>query len=263
MIVGLRSEVLHEMRIFVYIFGMPTGSQSRLSPLLHSAFQIFEHLPDLCFFVKNQRHEFVFANPGFVEMIGARTLADLIGKTDRDFSPRELAERFIRDDKQVMRTGKPMAGRVELVRNSDDSISWHLTTKVPLRDAGGQIIGLAGMTRDLNRAAATAVRYKDMAGVMKHLEQHSHEPLTVGELAAIAHLSLSQFERRFKALFQVTPVQYLIRLRLNKAAQLLSGSTLKITEVATQCGFYDHSHFIRQFSRTFGLSPSAYRRQHQ
>ena len=83
------------------------------------------------------------------------------------------------------------------------------------------------------------------------------------ELATIAHLSLSQFERRFKALFQVTPVQYLIRLRLNKAGQLLTSSTAKITDIASQCGFYDHSHFIRQFTRAYGLSPSAYRQQHQ
>jgi len=55
----------------------------------------------------------------------------------------------------------------------------------------------------------------------------------------------------------------LIRLRLNKSCQVLTSTSTKITDIATRSGFYDHSHFIRQFNKTFGLSPSAYRRQHQ
>ena len=119
------------------------------------------------------------------------------------------------------------------------------------------------MTRDLNRTDTTATRYKSMAEVMKHMESHYPETITVKDLAAIAHLSLSQFERRFKVLFQVTPVQYLIRLRLAKACQLLTSSTAKITDIATQCGFYDHSHFIRQFKRAYGHPPASYRHRHQ
>jgi len=254
---------LHEIRIFVYIPGMSIRDKWSDAALVHPALQIFNHVPDLIFFVKNTRSEFLFANAAFVEMIGARSLADILGKTDHDFSPEELADRFVRDDRQVLRSGKPITSRVELVPNSDGSISWHMTTKIPLRDGRGNITGLAGMTRDLNRTATTAVRYKSMAGVIRHLETHYHESLTIGALAALAHLSLSQFERRFKALFQITPLQYLIRLRLNKASHLLSTTTEKITNIATQCGFYDHSHFIRQFSKTFGISPSIYRHQHQ
>ncbi len=256
-------QVLHELRIFVYIFGMSIQTQKANGALFHPALQIFDHLPDLSFFVKNNRSEFIHANAAFVEMIGAKSLAEILGKTDHDFSPEELADRFVRDDRQVMRSGKPITSRVELVPNSDGSISWHMTTKIPLRDGRGNITGLAGITRDLNRTATTAVRYKSMAGVIRHLETHYPEPLSVGAMAELAHLSLSQFERRFKTLFQVTPLQYLIRLRLNKASHLLSTTAEKITNIAAQCGFYDHSHFIRQFSKIFGISPSTYRHQHQ
>jgi len=219
-------------------------------------------MPDVCFFVKNLNGEFVHANQGFVEMLGARSLADLIGKTDYDFSPRELASHFVRDDRQVMRSGRPMTSRVELVPNADRSISWHVTTKVPLRDARGRVVGVAGFTRDFSRAAVTAGRYRDMAVVIGHMDRHFREPITSSQLAELAHLSVSQFERRFKALFQMTPVRYLIRLRLNKACGMLTGSSLKITEIALQCGFYDHSHFSRQFMAVFGVPPSAYRRRH-
>jgi AraC-like DNA-binding protein len=263
-IIGLRLElVLHETRIFVYIFGMTEKTPTVLQPPVYSALKLFDFIPEVCLFVKNRNSEFIYANPAFLAMLGARTLAEILGKTDHDFSPRELADRFVRDDRQVMRTRKPISSRVELVPNYDDIISWHITTKIPIQDEEGEVVGLAGMTRDLNRTDITAGRYKEMAGVMRHMEDHFPEPVTVKDLAAIAHLSLSQFERRFKALFQVTPVQYLIRLRLNKACQILTSTPTKITDIATQCGFYDHSHFIRQFSKAFGLAPSAYRRQHQ
>jgi PAS domain S-box-containing protein len=254
---------LHETRIFVYIFGMSqTGPTSAKSPI-HSALKLFDFLPDVSFFVKNRDSQFIYANSAFIKMLGARSLKEILGKTDHDFAPKELADRFVRDDRQVIRSGKAMTSRVELVPNFDNSISWHITTKIPVLDDAGEIVGMAGMTRDLNRTNVTASRYKSMAEVMKHMESHYPDPVPVQELATIAHLSLSQFERRFKALFQVTPGQYLIRLRLNKAGQLLTSSTAKITDIASQCGFYDHSHFIRQFTRAYGLSPSAYRQQHQ
>jgi PAS domain S-box-containing protein len=230
--------------------------------LLHPVVQLFDYLPSVCFFVKNRRGEFQYANAEFVSLMGVPALAALLGKTDFDCSPRELASRFARDDRLVMRTGRPVVNRVELVPNADGSIRWHLTTKIALRDASGDIIGLAGITRDLNRASVTFRRYDAMAPVMQHLEDHYAEPVTIGALAALAHLSVSQFERRFKALFHATPAHYLVQLRLSKASHLLATSSAKITDVAAQCGFYDHSHFIRNFRRVFGVSPSAYRRLH-
>lgn len=224
---------------------------------------LFDCLPDVPFFVKNKRSEFVHANPGFVAMLGAPSLSAILGKTDHAFSPGALAAHFIRDDRQVLRSGKPMSNRVELVPNADGSISWHMTTKVPILNRAGKVIGLAGMTRDLNRASVTLRRYSEMAPVMEHLEAHYADTIMISELATRLHLSVSQFERRFKALFQMTPAQYVVRFRLNKASRQLASTTAKITDIAAQCGFYDHSHFVRKFIHAYGLSPGAYRRRHQ
>ena len=265
---------MHGTRNFVYFFGMTQttvqagaaqrrGAAAPDRELLHSAMALFDTLPDVPFFVKNTRSEFVHANPGFVAMLGAPSLAAILGKTDHEFSPQELAGHFIRDDRQVMRSGKAMTNRVELVLNADGGISWHMTTKVPIRDRAGKVIGLAGITRDLSRASVTVRRYGEMAPVMEYLEAHYAGPIVISELAARIHVSASQLERRFKALFQTTPAHYVIRFRLNKASQQLASTGAKITDIATRCGFYDHSHFVRQFTRAYGLSPTAYRRRHQ
>ena len=157
-------------RIFVYIFGMsPLKSnpsrqvvdeirRSR-SPLTHPLANLFEVTPDTYFFVKDTQSRFVDANRGFVEMLGAQHISEILGKTDLDFSPRALAEKFRKDDRTVMRTKRPITNGLEMVPNADGSISWHITSKVPLYDDSGKVCGLAGITQDLRKSATTVSRY--------------------------------------------------------------------------------------------------------
>lgn len=219
-------------------------------------------MPDIYFFVKDRSGCFVDANRGFLEMLGVSRKEDIIGKTDYHYSPRELAEKFVADDSAVMSTETPIENRVELVPNGDGSISWHITTKVPLYDSEGKVAGLAGFTRDLRKAASTVKRYGIMTQVLEYIESHYAEPIRVSFLAASVHLSVSQFERRFKTLFQSTPLQYLNKVRITKACRRLLETDDKITKIASLCGFYDHSHFIRQFIRVTGVSPQRYRKEH-
>jgi PAS domain S-box-containing protein len=236
----------------------------RLFPVpRHPAATLFEFLPDVHYFVKNKRSEFIDANQGFVEMMGVHRLDEILGKTDHDFSPRELADHFVRDDRKVMETGKPITNVVELVPDSDGSINWHVTTKVPVHDEHGRISGIAGFTRDLKKASVSLKRYGSMTSVVDYVFAHYADPITVSDLAGLVHLSVSQFERRFKALFHMTPMQYLVKHRINKACQILTSTDTKITEIAASCGFYDHSHFIRLFTKTIGTSPHDFRKQHR
>ena len=229
------------------------------SPLTHPLANLFEVMPERYFFVKDRNSRFVDANLGFVEMLGARHLSDIIGKTDFDFSPRTLAMKFVDDDRRVMETGEPISNKVEMVPNADGSISWHITSKVPLYSRAGIICGIAGITQDLRKSSSTVKRYRIMNEVLDFIDANFAEPVRMADLAAIVHLSVSQFERRFKALFQTTPLQYLTRVRINKACLMLATTDDTITEIASLCGFYDHSHFIRQFSRIVGMSPHSYR----
>ncbi len=226
-----------------------------------SLLQLIEYLPDIAFFVKNRESRFVYANARFVRMMGAARLEDLLGRTDFDFSPRDLAEAFVRDDRAVMRTGRPIVNKVELVPNEDGSIRWNVTSKAPIRDADGVICGLAGYTRDLQRAGATIRRYRELSPVTEYIERHLAEPIRARDLAAVAHLSISQFERRFRRTFHMTPLQYVARARVSAACRMLAKTDAKLTEIALACGFYDHSHLSHHFVRAVGLSPGAFRRQ--
>jgi transcriptional regulator GlxA family with amidase domain len=88
------------------------------------------------------------------------------------------------------------------------------------------------------------------------------EPLTIGSLAAEAGLSRSQFDRQFRRLFGTAPRDYLSRVRVRAACQLLIQSDAQVTHIAQRTGFYDHSHFSRTFRRIMGTNPLLYRRRH-
>ncbi|HPC49277.1 MAG TPA: helix-turn-helix transcriptional regulator, partial [Kiritimatiellia bacterium] len=68
--------------------------------------------------------------------------------------------------------------------------------------------------------------------------------------------------RRFHRFFNTSLCRYLIRVRVNTACQLLTETNRNVTEIASEVGFYDQSHFSRTFTRLMGLSPLKYRKRH-
>jgi AraC-like DNA-binding protein len=166
------------------------------------------------------------------------------------------------DDRRVMETGEPVCRRIEPVANPDGTVNWHITSKFPLFDAAGHCIGLAGIMRDLDRDARSWRPHRRMSKVLDHIAQHYADPLSIRDLAGVAGLSISQFDRRFRAAFGQTPSRFLIRYRLTRASQLLVESDETISRIALETGFYDHSHFTREFRKMFGLSPGRYRQEH-
>ncbi len=95
--------------------------------------------------------------------------------------------------------------------------------------------------------------------VQDYLISRLTEPVSLQELAEIAHMSTRSLSRAFKGATGLTPVQYQQRLRLELAANLLRDRELTISEVAIKCGFEDARHFRRLWQRQFGSAPSAIR----
>lgn len=91
------------------------------------------------------------------------------------------------------------------------------------------------------------------------IEAHLYQELEITDYAALTNTSLSTFKRRFKKTFNQTPALFLASKRLEKAAELLKTSDLRITEICFQCGFKDLSTFSRSFNKRYGSPPSAFR----
>jgi AraC-like DNA-binding protein len=88
------------------------------------------------------------------------------------------------------------------------------------------------------------------------------EPLDVLALARAAHLSRAHFSREFRRAFGVTPHQYLLTRRLERAAALLRNTDRTVADICLMVGLRSVGSFTSSFGRTFGLSPTAYRAAH-
>lgn len=220
---------------------------------------LFDHLPGTLFFAKDRDGRLMAGNPAFVRRCGFKTEGEIIGLTDSAiFSPR-LAEKYRRDDERVVAGGKPLLGLIELFPNREGRPEWFITDKLPLFDMAGEICGLCGTVRSYEAQRAAMQPYLELATVADHLKLHFREKLDVPSLARMAHMSVRQFERKFRATFQMTPQEYMIRMRVIEACDLLARTNEPVTSVALEAGFYDHSDFARQFRKQMGQTASQYR----
>lgn len=126
-------------------------------------------------------------------------------------------------------------------------------------------IALAGRTLELSGAAPVrpgdppAGAVARVTRVVRKIEHHADQSLTVSGLAREAGLSPYHFLRVFESLTGLTPHQYLMRARLRDAAVRLMDEPGKILDIAFDCGFGDVSNFNRAFRAEFGVSPRAFR----
>ena len=97
--------------------------------------------------------------------------------------------------------------------------------------------------------------------MIQFIQAHCGEELTAAQIAASAAVSESECLRCFRAAIGVPPMQYLRQLRLQKAAELLQTTQLRIADVGARCGFQDASYFTKTFREWKGCSPGAYRRK--
>jgi AraC family transcriptional regulator, L-rhamnose operon regulatory protein RhaS len=99
----------------------------------------------------------------------------------------------------------------------------------------------------------------NLANAVAYMESHFMEPITLRLLSDFLSISTRHFIRIFQKHYASTPIDYLLRLRLEHSLELLKDSRWNITEVADKCGFADSNYFSRLFHKRFGLSPRGYR----
>ncbi|PSB05378.1 AraC family transcriptional regulator [filamentous cyanobacterium CCP2] len=97
--------------------------------------------------------------------------------------------------------------------------------------------------------------------VKDYVNNHLHQDLKLNELAAIVQISPYHFLRLFKLRVGLTPHQYILQCRIDKAKSLLQHSHLSIAEIALRVGFCDQSHFTRYFKRVVGVTPMQFLRK--
>lgn len=219
---------------------------------------VFDALPETVFFVKDVETRYVLVNRTLASRCGCKEKRALIGKTAEEVFPSRFGCVYMAQDRALIDGGPAIRGQLELHLYPGRQPGWCLTSKVPLRNAAGEVVGVAGISRDLRANEKTHPAYSRLAAVVRHMQENYVQPLNVAQLAQTAGMSVAQLERYFHKVFQLTPRQVLLKTRLDAAMVLLVSSD-KVTDVAVLCGYTDHSAFARQFKLTVGITPSEYR----
>lgn len=231
-----------------------------LAPGLEAMDRLLAQAEDLVFCIKNRRGQYLAVNDAFLRRVHVTDRTQLLGRTARELFPALLAAGYEQQDEYVFSRGEEIRDRLEMLIHRDGSTGWYLADKVPVRDATGEVIALAGTSRDLHSPTATDPRLGQLARAIERIRRDYAEPLRIAELAGEAGLSLSRFERLMHHTLRVSPRQFLTRQRVEAAAYQLRRGDRALAEVALDCGFCDQPTFCRQFKEATGMSPSAYRR---
>lgn len=109
---------------------------------------LLEHIPDHVYF-KDRKSRFIGGSHSLARYFGLERVEDLIGKTDFDFFASPHAEEAYADEQRIMETGEAIVSKVERETWPDGRTSWVLTTKVPLRNEKGDILGIVGISKDI------------------------------------------------------------------------------------------------------------------
>lgn len=239
--------------------GLAAGAITNPLAVLTMIEQVFDHVPETVFFIKDRRGLYVAVNQTLVERCGLREKRELLGRHVRAVFPKELAERYANQDETVLRTGHPIIDRLELHWYVRRQSGWCLTTKLPWRDEAGNIAGLVGISRDLRAPGDRETIPKSLAATLEYLETHCADPISPASLARHAGLSPVRFARLIKRIFRMTPHQLITQTRLAAASHLLRETDRSVADIAFDCGFYDHSAFTRAFRSVTDLTPTQFR----
>ncbi|MEY5025754.1 MAG: HTH-type transcriptional activator RhaS [Verrucomicrobiota bacterium] len=237
---------------------VPPPSDSQLPKGAAAILELMNHLDDIQCWIKDRKGAFVWVNQCLQRWCSTEGHPEgIIGKTDYDLFPKEIADRFRADDEKVL-AGKPVINRVEPVVGPDHLTSWNVTTKLPYYDEQGEVAGTVGITRPKDEKAPAQIS-SGLLKVMSHIREHFKEPLEKTHLAELLGIGVSELEALFQKELQMTPQQYLRRVRVRLACRDLVDSHLGYEEIASKYGFFDQGDFFAQFLAETGENPRVYR----
>lgn len=219
-------------------------------------------LPGAMFFIKDADYRYVVMSPAIRESIGLDVDEDPAGRTDFDLFPPLIAASFRDNDRRVIEHGETLRDEVHVVVTRGRGTQLAYSSKWPIRDRDGAIIGLIGTNRPHESSGGVAVgdeAARVLPAITRMIRDYAQR-LPIEELASACRLSPSRFMRLFRQRMGVTAHQFLERVRITEAGRLLRTTRVPIAAVARDCGFYDHSAFVKRFRRHSGLTPLAYRK---
>jgi len=162
---------------------------------------VIDNIPD-SIYCKDLAGRKTLANRTELRFSGAKTEEEILGKTDYDLYPKELADGFFADDQVVLQTGQPVINREEFVIDSTGQKNWLLTSKIPLKDENGNLSGLIGIGRDISKRRQAEQDLRESEIKMEVILQSTAD----GILAIDGNGKVIKTNKRFTELWQIPKI---------------------------------------------------------
>jgi PAS domain S-box-containing protein len=135
---------------------------------------LLENLPDAVYF-KDRDSRFTWVNKVTVSQLGRQSREDVLGRSDADFFPKSIAEGFRKDEMRIMETGESMINQLVEDTYPDGSPRWVITTKIPLHDREGKVVGTCGITKDFTPVKKAEDALTRENALLNHLLENAPE----------------------------------------------------------------------------------------
>lgn len=228
---------------------------------VHLLSTLFDSAPDVAFFVKDAAGRYVTVNDSLVKRHGLKHKSDVVGKRPSDICQGDFGQVPSRQDEAILKTGRPLIEHLEMQWNRPNDPVWCLTTKLPIPDDQGKVVGLVGFSRDVRVPVQQDEIPGEFAVALEEFEATLAADISPSWFADKTRLSPQQLVRFTKRVFGLTPTQFIAKVRIAAASQRLRDTEHTIAEIAIHCGFYDHSAFTRAFRSATGVTPTQFRKQ--
>jgi two-component system, sensor histidine kinase and response regulator len=200
-----RNIYLSDLQVTVYIFhniSKRKKAEEALAEKQHILQTLIDSIPDLIY-VKDIQGRKIVSNPADWKSSGGKSMEDILGKSDFDTYPADLAAKYWADDKAVIDSGNPILNREELARDNLGNPIWILTTKIPLQDDDGQVVGLVGIGRDITEKKRIEM---EMIYQKQYLEAlGSNSPVAIVVLDT--HVNINKCNPAFEKLYGYTEAE--------------------------------------------------------
>ena len=230
-------------------------------PGLREPIELMAAMPNIALYVKDLESRYVYNNDFHRIRYDRIREEALIGKRARDFFPALLGDAYEANDRIIFDTGQTIRNQIWLVPTIRGTPGWFLSGKSPIRTPGGQIIGLLGLMYPIETPEEQSAYFGNLQAAIAFIDRHFVDEITAEKLARLARLSVPHFNRLFRKVLRLSPMDYVLSLRVQEAQRLLSTTQGSISEIAAATGFYDQSHFTKRFRKVTGTTPLEYRRK--
>ena len=155
-----------------------------------------------------------------------------------------------------------MRNIVEMWSNSQGTRDWIVTDKYPVRNAGGEVVGLVGTIESLEGRRKLVAHLGPVGKAADYIRDHLGDGMMVADIARHAGFSERQLQRLFRRVFGQTIQQFIIQIRVHAAIHDLTHSDHTIAHIAGLYGFSDQSAFTNKFREVTGTTPRSYRERY-